>query len=85
METGLHVHKSCTRYMLNQSMSQGIAKQLCPKTIAASGGIQTCNVLRKRQTLYQLSHQGSLAGQAESSLYKAKGVSPLMNRVPQSQ
>ena len=33
---------------------------------AASGGIRTHNVLRTRQTLYQLSHRGSSAGQAES-------------------
>ena len=37
---------SCTRYILNQSTRQGIAKQLRPKTAAASGGIQTHNVLR---------------------------------------
>ena len=36
------------------------------KRRVASGGIQTCDVLRTRQTLYQLSHQGSSAGQAES-------------------
>ena len=33
---------------------------------AASGGIRTCNVLRTRQMLYQLSYQGSPAGQAKS-------------------
>ena len=33
---------------------------------AALGGTWTCNVLRSRQTLYQLSHRGSSAGQAES-------------------
>ena len=32
----------------------------------ASGGIWTRNVLCTRQTLYQLSHKGSSAGQAES-------------------
>ena len=57
---------SCTRYMLNQSMRRGIAKQLHPKTAAASGGIQTCNILSTRQMHYQLSHRGSSAGQAES-------------------
>ena len=35
------------------------------KRRATSGGIQTCNILRARQTLYQLSHRGSSAGQAE--------------------
>ena len=33
---------------------------------ATSGGIQTRDILRTRQTLYQLSHRGSSAGQAES-------------------
>ena len=33
---------------------------------AASGGIRTHNILHTRQTLYQLSHRGSSAGQAES-------------------
>ena len=36
------------------------------KRRAASGRIQTHDVLRTRQTLYQLSHQGSSAGHAES-------------------
>ena len=36
------------------------------KRRVASGRIRTRNVLRARQTLYQLSHQGSSAGQAES-------------------
>ena len=40
---------------------------------AASSGIQARDVLRARQTLYQLSHRGSSAGQAES-LIQAKGV-----------
>ena len=36
------------------------------KRRAALGGTQTRNVLHTRQTLYQLSHRGSSAGQAES-------------------
>ena len=36
------------------------------KRTAASGGIRTHDILRSRQTLYQLSHQGSSAGQAKS-------------------
>ena len=36
------------------------------KKWAASGGIRTHNVLHARRTLYQLSHRGSSAGQAES-------------------
>ena len=51
------------------------------KRRAASGGTRTCDVLRARQTLYQLNHRGSSAGQAESFLCKGKGVSPLINRV----
>ena len=35
------------------------------KRRAASGEIQARNVLRTRQTLYQLSHRGSSAGQVE--------------------
>ena len=39
------------------------------------------HVLRTRQTLYQLSHRGSSAGQAESlNVFKGKVVSSLMNR-----
>ena len=36
------------------------------KRRAASGGIQTCDILCARQMFYQLSHRGSSAGQAES-------------------
>ena len=36
------------------------------KRRAASGGIRTCDILCTRQTLYQLSHRGSSAGQAKS-------------------
>ena len=36
------------------------------KKKSCSGGIRTRDILRARQTLYQLSHQGSSAGQAES-------------------
>ena len=36
------------------------------KRIATSGGIRTCDILRARPTLYQLSHRGSSAGQAKS-------------------
>ena len=36
------------------------------KRIAASGGTRTRDFLHTRQTLYQLSHRGSSAGQAES-------------------
>ena len=63
-------------YMLTQSTRQGKVKQLRPKTTpfflkrkrsySTSGRIRTHKVLRTRQTLYQLSHQGSSAGQAES-------------------
>ena len=60
-----------------QSLRQGKAKQLhehmkttllfFPRQKQASpGGIRTHNVLHTRQTLYQLSHQGSSVGQAES-------------------
>ena len=53
----------------NQSLRQGKAtpedNSLFLKR-AASGGIQTHDVLRARQTLYQLSHRGSSAGQAKS-------------------
>ena len=63
-------------------MRQGKAKQLHLKTTpflskekwASSGGIQTRNILCTRQTLYQLSHQGSPAGQAQSlELKQGKG------------
>ena len=61
-------------YMKSQSTRQGKSKQLRPKTTpfsqekngAASGRIRTCNILCTRQTLYQLSHRGSSAGQVES-------------------
>ena len=55
-------------------MKQGKAKQIRLKTIpfflkrkrrAASGRIRTHNILRTKQMLYQLSHQGSSAGQVE--------------------
>ena len=36
------------------------------KKNAASGGIQTCDILRTRQILYQLSYWGSTGGQAKS-------------------
>ena len=53
---------------------------------AASGGTRTCDVLHTRQMLYQLSHRGSSAGQAESLiLCKGKVVSSLINRVTLSQ
>ena len=57
------------------------------KRRAASGGIQTHDVLHTRQTLYQLSHQGSSAGQAKSlnATCRGKGVSSLINRVTLSQ
>ena len=64
-----------TAYMLTQSTRQGKVKQLRPKTNpfffkrkgrAASGGTRTHNILHTRQTVYQLSHRGSSAGQAES-------------------
>ena len=63
-------------YMNDQPLRQGEAKQLHLKTTpffsilrkrrAASGRTRTHDVLHTRQTLYQLSHQGSSAGQAES-------------------
>ena len=45
------------------------------KRRAASGGIQTRDILCTRQTLYQLNHRGSSAGQAKS-LAKAKSSLP---------
>ena len=62
------------KYMYVQLLRQGSARKLCPRTThfskrkrrAASGGIRTCDVLRARQTRYQLSHRGSSAGQAKS-------------------
>ena len=59
--------------MNDQSLRK--AKQLCLKTTPFfprekeelfSGGIRTRDILRARQTLYQLSHRGSSAGQAKS-------------------
>ena len=50
------------------------------KRRAASCGTRTRDVLHTRQTLYQLSHRGSSAGQAES-LCKGKVVSSMINRV----
>ena len=48
---------------------------------AASGGTRTRDVLHSRQTLYQLSHRGSSAGQAEYLKFiQGKCVSPLINR-----
>ena len=61
--------------MYNQLERQGKSKQRCPKTTlffserkrrAALSRIPTRNVLCSRQTLYQLSLQGSSAGRAES-------------------
>ena len=74
--TQVHVH-ACTlthTHMNDQSLRLGKAKQLRLKTTpffkrkrrAASGGTRTRDVLHTRQTLYQLSHRGSSAGQAES-------------------
>ena len=89
----LHVHVcNCLyylhhiKYMYVQLLRLGNARKLCPRTThfskrkrrAASGGIRTRDVLRARQTLYQLSHRGSSAGQAKS--FKGKGVSSLTNR-----
>ena len=49
-------------------------------------GLEPTNILCSRQTLYQLSHQGSSAGQAESLKFiQANGVSPLINKVTQPQ
>ena len=46
------------------------------------GQDSTRDVLRARQTLYQLSHRGSSAGQAKSLKFmQGKAVSPLMDRV----
>ena len=56
----------------NQLMRQGKATpedNSKRKRRAASGRIQTCNVLCTRQILYQLSHRGSSAGQAESLMF----------------
>ena len=36
------------------------------KRRAASGGVRTCDILRTRQMLYQLSHRGNSTGQVES-------------------
>ena len=59
--------------MNNQSLRQGKAttpkdNSFFPKRKrrAASGRIQPCDILCTKQMLYQLSHQGSSAGQAES-------------------
>ena len=48
------------------------------KRRAASGGTQSRDVLHTRQTLYQLSHWGSSAGQAESLnvMQRQSGLSP---------
>ena len=68
----LHVH---VLYMNDQSVETRQSKATTPednsfflkrKRRAASGGTQTCDVLHTRQTLYQLSHRGSSAGQAKS-------------------
>ena len=62
-------------YMYVQLLRQSKARQLRLRTTtvfseekkgAAWGGIQTRGILRARQTLYQLSHWGSSAGQARS-------------------
>ena len=74
-------------YMYVQSLRQGkqgnyTVRQLLlfprEKRRVASGGIRTRDVLRTRQTLYQLSHRSSSAGQAES--LKGNGISSLINR-----
>ena len=52
-----------TRHRTLKNNSSSLPKR---KRRAASGGIQTRDVLRARQMLYQLSHRGSSAGQAES-------------------
>ena len=49
------------------------------------GGTRTHDVLHSRQMLYQLSYRGSSAGWAESLVYTANGVSPLINRGTQPQ
>ena len=70
----LSTHATCM-YMNDQSLRLGKAKQLHLKTTlfflkrkrrAASGGTRTRDVLHTVQMLYQLSHRGSSAGQAES-------------------
>ena len=72
--TGVHVHVYVL-YMYNQLQRQGKCKQRHLKTTlfflkrkrrAASGGTRTRDVLHSGQMLYQLSHQGSSAGWAES-------------------
>ena len=52
-----------TRHRTLKDNSSSFPKR---KRRAASGGIRTRDVLRARQMLYQLSHRGSSAGQAES-------------------
>ena len=74
--TVLYVYRFNTCAQMNyQSLRLGNAKQLHLKTTpfflkkkirAASGGTRTRDILHTRQTLYQLSHRGSSAGQAES-------------------
>ena len=74
-----YVHTcSCTSVHVNSVNETRQSKATMPadhsfflkrKRRAASGGIQTRNTLRTRQTLYQLSHRGSSAGQAESSKF----------------
>lgn len=46
------------------------------KLRAASGGIQTCNVLCTRQTHYQLSRLGSSAGRAKSVMQGQRPLFP---------
>ena len=82
-----HVQHMC-KLVHNQSLRQGKAKQLCLNTTpffpkrkrrAVPGAIRTRDILRVRQTLYQLSHRGSSAGQAE--LYTRQRASLLMNSI----
>ena len=49
------------------------------KRRAASGRTQTRNILHTRQTLYQLNHRGSSAGQAESvRLYALRALKSML-------
>ena len=62
----VHVHERSVIETRQSKATEDNSLFLKRKRRAASGGIRTCNVLCTRQTLYQLSHRGSSAGQAES-------------------
>ena len=72
MYTHVHVHV-CSVIETRQS------KATTPED--KKSWIRTLNILRTRQTLYQLSQRGSSAGQAESlNVIQGQGISSLINR-----